>query len=107
MSYMHIDLIYKAQDILLFRECYAMEKIHGSSSSVSYNRNNNPKIRFFSGGESQDRFEKLFDAAKLETVFDSMGVEEVTIFGEVYGGSCQGMSYLYGKELKFVAFDVL
>ena len=29
MSYLHIDNLYKAQEIFLFRRCYAMEKIHG------------------------------------------------------------------------------
>ncbi len=28
------------------------------------------------------------------------------IYGEVYGGKCQGMSATYGKDLKFIAFDV-
>ncbi len=29
MGYMHIDNLYKDQTILMFRECYALEKIHG------------------------------------------------------------------------------
>jgi hypothetical protein len=29
MGYLHIDNLYKNVDILLFKECYAMEKIHG------------------------------------------------------------------------------
>lgn len=28
MGYLHIDNLYKAQEILLFRTCYALEKIH-------------------------------------------------------------------------------
>lgn len=38
--------------------------------------------------------------------FKEIGQNEVIIFGEAYGGKCQGMSETYGKELKFVAFDV-
>ena len=29
MGYQHIDNLYKNQSILMFRECYALEKIHG------------------------------------------------------------------------------
>jgi hypothetical protein len=32
MAYLHIENLYKARDIMLFRECYAMEKIHGTSA---------------------------------------------------------------------------
>lgn len=35
-----------------------------------------------------------------------MGDEDVTIYGEAYGGKMQAMSGTYGKELKFVVFDV-
>ena len=30
MGYMHIDNLYKDQRILQFKECYALEKIHGT-----------------------------------------------------------------------------
>lgn len=30
----------------------------------------------------------------------------VTVYGEAYGGKCQGMSATYGKDLKFCAFEV-
>ena len=36
MSYMHIDNLYKNQDILLFKECYALEKIHGTSAGLEF-----------------------------------------------------------------------
>lgn len=36
MGYMHIDNLYKNQDMLIFRECYALEKIHGTSAHVSW-----------------------------------------------------------------------
>ena len=35
MGYRHIDNLYKNQDILLFRECFALEKIHGTSANVA------------------------------------------------------------------------
>ena len=33
MGYAHIENLYKCQDILMFRECYATEKIHGCLES--------------------------------------------------------------------------
>jgi hypothetical protein len=33
--------------------------------------------------------------------------EDITIFGEAYGGKVQGMSKRYGTSLKFIVFDVM
>lgn len=104
MGYLHIDNLYRNQNILLFRECYALEKIHGTSAHVSWN---NGKVGFFSGGEKHENFVKLFDVEKLAALLAEMGHLKLIIYGEAYGGKCQGMSKTYGKELKFVAFDVL
>ncbi len=103
MGYLHIENLYREQTILLFRECFAMEKIHGTSAHISWN---NGKVGFFSGGESYERFRALFDEAKLSEAFLKLGHDKVMVFGEAYGGKCQGMSHTYGKELKFIAFDV-
>jgi hypothetical protein len=103
MGYLHIDNLYKNQDILLFRECYALEKIHGTSAHVSFK---DGALRFFSGGEKYENFVKLFDAAKLTEAFKALGHPEVIVFGEAYGGKQQGMAHRYGKQLKFVVFDV-
>lgn len=103
MGYLHIENLYRAQDILLFRECYALEKIHGTSAHISWK---NGQVKFFSGGASHESFVKLFDEQKLKDRFVELGKDEVVIFGEAYGGKLQGMSKTYGKELKFVVFDV-
>ena len=105
MGYLHISNLYKEQSILLFKECYALEKVHGSSAHVSWN---GEKLHFFSGGESQTRFEAIFDHEKLKAGFVALGhgTTKVTVFGEVYGGKCQGMRETYGEDLKFIAFDV-
>ena len=103
MGYLHIDNLYKNQDILLFKQCYALEKIHGTSAHVTWR---NGVLTFFSGGESHDRFMGLFDMSALESRFEELGHFEVTVYGEAYGGRCQGMSGIYGKELQFIAFDV-
>jgi len=103
MSYMDMDNLYKAQEILAFKEVFAMEKIHGTSAHVSWK---DGKVIFFSGGCPHENFVKLFDEEKLRACFEEMGRDSITIFGEAYGGKLQGMSATYGKELKFVAFEV-
>ena len=106
MSYMHIDNLYKSNDILLFKECYATEKIHGSHARVGYNPKEN-KINFFSGGATHEKFVELFNEQELIEKFKTISSEfSVGIFGEAYGGKMQGMSFLYGKQLKFCAFEV-
>lgn len=105
MAYLHIENLYKNQDILMFKECYAMEKIHGTSACISYKNGN---LSFFAGGSKHEDFIKLFDAEKLKIYFDSMelGERSIYIYGEAYGGKCQGMSPTYGDRLRFVAFEV-
>ncbi len=102
MSYMDMDNLYKNQDILLFKEAYAMEKIHGTSAHIGWNG----KVYYFSGGERFESFKALFDEESLIKNFQAMNAEKVVIYGEAYGGKCQGMSATYGKDLRFVAFEV-
>ena len=106
MGYLHIENLYRAeaQAILLFRECFALEKVHGTSAHIGWDGKD---LRLFSGGESPDRFAGLFNAAVLAAGFaECFGDKAVTIFGEAYGGKCQGMSGTYGPALRFIAFDV-
>jgi len=104
MGYLHINNLYKAQEILAFKQCYALEKIHGTSAHIAWREG---QISFFSGGENYERFVKLFDQEALKAKFlEQFGDKTVVVFGEAYGGKQQGMSPTYGKELKFVAFDV-
>jgi len=106
MGYMHIENLYKNQTIMLFRRCYALEKIHGTSAHVRWNGGPGGGVHFHSGGEQHKNFVALFDEAALRTKFEEMGHPEVTIFGEAYGGRQQAQSHRYGKQLRFVAFDV-
>lgn len=103
MSYLSIVNLYKAKEILEFKWVWALEKVHGSSAHVAWK---DKKLEFFSGGTSQVMFEKLFDHAALTAAFEKLGHAEVTVYGEAFGGKCQGMSDTYGKELRFIAFDV-
>lgn len=105
MSYMHIDNLYKNQDILMYKECYAMEKIHGTSAHITYKSG---RVGFFAGGGKYESFVVLFDEEALKERFGEIiiGDESITVYGESYGGKQQGMSEVYGKEGRFVAFEV-
>lgn len=102
MSYLHINNLYKDQRILAFKRCYALEKIHGTSAHISWNEG---QLGFFSG-ESLHVFEKLFDSAALSEAFSRLGHAKVMVYGEAYGGKCQGMKLTYGDSLQFIVFDV-
>lgn len=101
MSYMKIQNLYKTRDILLFRECWALEKIHGTSAHLALRADG---LHYFAGCVSHEQFSALFSPDMAER----MGViaPEFTIYGEAYGGKCQKMSATYGKALRFVAFEV-
>jgi len=79
-----------------------MEKIHGTSAHISLKAG---QLRLFSGGEKYDNFAALFDHPCLADALDRI-YPEIIIFGEAYGGKCQGMKDTYGPNLKFVAFEV-
>lgn len=122
MGYRHINNLYKDQTILMFKRLYALEKIHGTSAHVVFNyfdnlqpnsdfdnqlENRYCKVGYFSGGEKYENFIKLFNSQELSLKFLQLGInQKLTVYGEAYGGKQQGMSETYGKELKFVAFEV-
>lgn len=103
MSYMHIGNLYKERDILAFRRCFAMEKIHGTSAHVGWKGG---ALTFFAGGADHAAFVALFDQEALKARFAESGVPEVTVYGEAYGGKMQGMRDTYGPDLRFVVFEV-
>ena len=106
----HVENLYrpKAQTILLFKRCYALEKIHGTASGLLFTPLTNT-ISFQSGGESHERFVSLFNQEQLLQSFKDLSISNdktVKIFGESYAGKQQGMSHTYGPTLKFIVFDV-
>lgn len=102
MGYLHIENLYKNQTVLQLEELYALEKVHGTSAHVRFK---DGKVTFFSG-EQPAVFKALFDEEFLTTAMASFGIDEIIVNGEFYGGKCQGMSKVYGKNPKFVVFDV-
>lgn len=106
MGYAHIDNLYKNQIVLAFRECFALEKIHGTSARIRWA---DGKITLSSGGANSDQFNALFDATALGARFLALftaDYQPVMVYGEAYGGKMQGMKATYGDALRFVAFEV-
>ena len=105
MGYASIENLYRpqAQDILLFREVFALEKVHGTSAHIKVKDGN---LTFFSGGAPYENFVALFDKEALAQKFVDLGLTDCTVYGEAYGGKMQGMRETYGNELKFIVFEV-
>lgn len=104
MGYMHIENLYKNQLIMLFKKCYALEKVDGTSAHISFNFSEK-KLSFFTGG-SHALFLSLFDQAKLLEAFVKQFDQDVIVYGEHYAGKEQGMGHVYGQQSKFIGFDV-
>lgn len=105
MGYMHMQQLYKSQEVLLFKQVYVTEKIHGTSAHVLWK---NGQVTYFSGGASHGHFVSLFNQEAVKNKFIELYGQEmsVCVYGEAYGGNMQAMSHMYGKELKFIVFDV-
>lgn len=101
MSYQHVENLYANQTILLFRECYALEKIHGTSASVRWQ---DGRAWLSSGGAPEGEFRAAFDLPALEAAFRAMGHPRVTVYGEAYG-PVNRQAHVYGDRLRFVAFE--
>jgi len=56
MGYADIENLYKNQDVLLFKEVYALEKLHGTSAHILWK---DGQLTFFSGGEKHTNFVAL------------------------------------------------
>lgn len=106
MGYTHINNTYKDARILIFKECVAMEKVHGTSANVSWNIKDS-QVHYFSGGASYEMFKTLFAHEALKQKLQELFPDKsVTLYGEAYGGKEQGMKLTYGDTLQFIVFDV-
>jgi len=106
VGYAHITNLYKDARILELRHVYALEKIHGTSAHIRWRPGQNPRLGFFSGGEKFSHFVALFDEEELATKFEVMTQQDVTVYGEAFGGRQQGMRGTYGPNLHFAVFEV-
>ena len=102
MGYQHIENLYKAPEIF---QCYALEKIHGTSAHLTYQQG---QLRLSPGGEDHTRFAALFDRVTLRASLAARftAADAVVIHGEAFGGTQQGMAATYGDALRFLPFDV-
>lgn len=120
MGYRKIpNLVGDSHPILQFRECFAMEKIEGTSTHIRFHREASVchdapwSYGVFSGGITHSDFlAMLLTKWKLGEVVARLAeqtlgrdVQEVIIYGEGYGGKCQKMGKTYGPT-NFVAFEV-
>jgi hypothetical protein len=108
MSYLHLPNLYKDQTVLMFRQLYSMEKIHGTSAHLTWKQAAGT-LHLSPGGGSAKVFEGMFDIPVLKEQFQNLVGKDCTIYGEYYGGGGQAgqkMSATYGKVAKFIVFDV-
>lgn len=99
----------------MMKECYALEKIHGTSARLSYSPavyygpapEDLGRLDFYAGGGKHEHFVSLFNTTDLLNRLNEMVPEKhAIIYGEYYGGSMHKMSNTYGNAMKFVAFEV-
>jgi len=91
-----------------------MEKIHGSSASITVSIDDSGELvtSYLTGGAGEANIKEIFsastlnDVAVVKNILTENNAKSVTVFGEVYGGSMQKQSHRYGNKLKFVGFDV-
>jgi hypothetical protein len=76
--------------------------VHNTSAHVAFK---DGQLRFFSGGAKHDQFVAVFDQERLAKDIPDVA-DEIVVYGEAYGGNMQAMSHTYGKELRFIAFEV-
>jgi len=105
MSYHKIHNLYRDPNWLnLFKKVWVTQKIHGTSAHLFFNKDG---LHLFSGGADCLQFSLLFNKEKLFSTYkENYDQQELIIYGEAHGGKLQGMSSTYGKELRFIAFDV-
>lgn len=103
MSYLHIPNLYRDQRILAFRQCYALEKVHGTSAHLTWRTGH---LTYSPGGASTATFLAAFNVQALPVAFHRLGYANCVVYGEAYGGKEQGMRDTYGPDLRFIVFDV-
>ena len=117
MGYLHISNLFKEQTILEHDQCFALEKIHGTSSSIIFTRSTTEYVdnvgvksvgnfHYHGGGIPGEQFKNLFNVNDLQVKLSSLPGDKITVYGESYGGKLQAQSWRYGPDIKFCAFDV-
>jgi hypothetical protein len=87
----------------MFRECYALEKVHGTSAHIRWK---DGRVTYSHGGSIRELFVGSFNEKELVEKFTEIGRDNVVVYGEAYGGNLQRMYETYGDEVRFIVFDV-
>jgi hypothetical protein len=115
VGYYKIPNLYKDPTILnTFKQVYVLEKVHGTSAHLVWKPEERStlehpvgEIRLFSGGAKHEEFEKACPPLLyVEKFVQHFPTTPVIVYGEAYGGKMQAMSHTYGKQLRFIAFEV-
>lgn len=116
-SYANIENAYKFPEFFDgTTSLAAQEKVDGSSAYIrirSQTEKEPELIHFYGGSAKAEAFEDACGISRddlrnkfVQLCADVPGLEELTIYGEAYGGKIQKRSDVYGVDLRFVAFDV-
>lgn len=108
MSYYKIPNLYKDQTVLLFKQVWVTEKIHGNSSHIIFDPDQPNKLIFYPGGTPLEDFVKIFnEETLLKKIKEHFGEgKKLILYGEHYGGKIQGMREVYGDKNRFALFDI-
>lgn len=94
----------RAQAILADAAAYALEKVDGTPAHLAWSGR---ALTVSSGAAPAAAFGALFDRPALEDAFwHAFGESSVTVYGEAFGASVQGLAGRYGPDLGFAPFDV-
>jgi len=116
MGYRKITNLQLEHPLFLFKEVYACEKIHGTSSHVTLTRTEKGwEAHVTAGGIKHNDFLFMLNLRyqfstvvmeKLTALMAPKDVQKIILYGEGYGGKCQNMGDVYGP-LNFIIFEVV
>jgi hypothetical protein len=107
MGYADIKNLYQDKDVLLFKEVWATEKIHGTTAWILYDQEKYPDtLQYHNGGGPREHFLPLFDEMKIYAYLkESFGNKHIKLHGEYYGGKINKQRHRYG-EYGFILFEI-
>jgi len=117
MGYRKITNFQIGHPLLLFKEVFSLEKIHGSSSHISLALNDKGlwEAKVSAGGIKHNDFILMLNTKykfstkvmdKITVITAGKDIKTIGLYGEGYGGRCQNMADVYGP-LNFIIFEVV
>jgi hypothetical protein len=107
MGYAHIKNLYQDKTVLLFKEVWATEKIHGTTAWILYDQDLYPDtLHYHHGGGPREHFIPLFDERRIyEYLKENFGNKHIRLHGEYYGGKINKQRHRYG-DYGFILFEI-